>query len=94
VSSAFTVSLRVRKRWFNPTLLRLARNDPAAETGGAVAAQPRARMELTDEERDLLLAALFELRITHADDDEKAAQIEALVLKLGGDPDAVFFQPE
>jgi hypothetical protein len=44
-----------------------------------------------DAERDLLLAALFELWITHAEDTEKAAQIEALVVKLGGDPDAVFF---
>ena len=54
-------------------------------------------MELSGEERDLLLAALFELRITHAEDDEKGAQIEALVeeasilaiqeyLDRGGDP--------
>ena len=29
--------------------------------------------------------ARFELRITHAEDDEKGAQIVALVVKLGGD---------
>jgi hypothetical protein len=33
------------------------------------------------------LAALFELRITHAEDTDKGAQIEALLVKLGGDPD-------
>jgi hypothetical protein len=48
-------------------------------------------MDLTDDERDLLLAGLFELRITHAEDDEKGAQIEALVVKLGGDPDTALF---
>ena len=48
-------------------------------------------MEFSDGERDLLLAALFELRIAHADDGAKTAQIEALVLKLGGDPDTAFF---
>jgi hypothetical protein len=39
----------------------------------------------------LLLAALFELRITQAEDDAKGAQIEALVVKLGGDPDTALF---
>ncbi len=43
------------------------------------------------QERDLLLVGLFELRITHAEDGEKGAQIQALVVKLGGDPDAAFF---
>jgi hypothetical protein len=42
-------------------------------------------------ERDMLLAALFELLITHAENDLKAARIKALVVKLGGDPDAVLF---
>jgi hypothetical protein len=37
-----------------------------------------------DAERDLLLAALYRLRIKHVGDDEKGAQIEALVVKLGG----------
>ncbi len=48
-------------------------------------------MDLSDEERALLLAALFELRIKHAEDADKAAQIEGLVPKLGGDPDTAFF---
>ena len=46
---------------------------------------------LDAEERELLLAALFHLGIDHAEDVEKGTQIEALVVKLGGDPDAVFF---
>jgi hypothetical protein len=48
-------------------------------------------MDLNDDERALLLAGLFELRITHAEDDEKGAQIRALVVKLGGDPDTALF---
>jgi hypothetical protein len=44
-------------------------------------------MEFSDDERDMLLAALFELRITHAEDDEKGTQIKGLVEKLGGDYD-------
>ena len=47
-------------------------------------------MELDAGERDLLLAALFHLRIDHAEDDAKGAEIEALVAKLD-DPQAVFF---
>lgn len=46
-------------------------------------------MELTDEELDLVLAGLFELMITYVEDDEKRAQVKALVVKLGGDPDAI-----
>jgi hypothetical protein len=48
-------------------------------------------MELDAEECDLLLTAVFHLRIDHAEDIEKGARIEALVVKLGGDPEAVFF---
>jgi hypothetical protein len=48
-------------------------------------------MELSTEERDMLLAALFALRVSHAEDAQKAAQIEALVVKLGGDPDTALF---
>jgi hypothetical protein len=48
-------------------------------------------LELSDDERDVLLTALFELRITRFEDAEQAAQIDALLLKLGGDLDAVFF---
>jgi hypothetical protein len=48
-------------------------------------------LDVSTDERDLLLAALFHLRIDHAEDNEKGAEIEALVAKLGGDPEAVFF---
>jgi hypothetical protein len=48
-------------------------------------------MELRDEERRLILAGLLELTITFAEDDEKRAEIKALVRKLGGGPDAMFF---
>jgi hypothetical protein len=46
-------------------------------------------MDLTD--RDLILAGLFELRITHLEDDDLCAAIDALAFKLGGDPAAMFF---
>ena len=50
-------------------------------------------MDLTAEERDLLLAALYVLRITDAmDGDEKRQTIEMLARRLGGDLDATFFQ--
>ena len=48
-------------------------------------------MELSDDERDLLLSALSELSRTRPDDDVKHEQAKALVLKLGGDPEAVSF---
>ena len=60
-------------------------------------------MDLSDDERELLLAGLFELSVTRSafdgDPDRDLipivaitpAQIEALVVRLGGDPEAVFF---
>jgi hypothetical protein len=48
-------------------------------------------MEFNNAERDVLLAALFALRIAQAENSEKAAQIEALAVKLGGDPDTALF---
>jgi hypothetical protein len=60
----------------------------------ACAAQSSQGMDLTDNERDLLLAGLFELTITHAEDDEKRERCKALAEKLGGDADAVFFRAE
>ena len=59
--------------------------------------------ELSEEERDLVLAALFELWLTRStfDDDPDADQspftrisreaIEGLVARLGGDPDTALF---
>ena len=51
----------------------------------------RSGTDLTSDERGLLLAALFHLRIDDAEDVEKGVRIAALVVKLGGDPEAVFF---
>ena len=51
-------------------------------------------MDLTYDERNLILAGLFELTITYAEDDEKRERCKALAAKLGGDPDAMFFQAE
>jgi hypothetical protein len=50
-------------------------------------------MELTDDERHLVLAGLFVLNITHAaDNDEEREAIKALARKLGGDPEATYFR--
>jgi hypothetical protein len=43
-------------------------------------------VSLSESERVLLLAGLTELRAAHADDDLRAAEIDALVVLLGGDP--------
>ena len=50
-------------------------------------------VEFTADERMILLRALFELRITLADSNAlpETARIEALVYRLGGDPDAPMF---
>jgi hypothetical protein len=49
-------------------------------------------MDLTDEERNLLLAGLYVLRITDAlDGDEKRQAIDSLAQRLRGDTDATFF---
>ena len=51
-------------------------------------------MHLTDDERALLLAGLYVLRITDAMErlDQRDA-IERLARRLGGDADATFFRP-
>ena len=46
-------------------------------------------MELNDRERALVLAGLFELRITHLEDTARCEAIDALVEKLGGDRSAM-----
>jgi hypothetical protein len=51
-------------------------------------------MELSDDERDLILAGLFELILTYVEDDDKRARCKALLRKLGGDPEAMFFDPQ
>jgi hypothetical protein len=47
--------------------------------------------DLSDDERDLLLAALFNDRTARAEGEAKGAKIETLVVKLGGDPDTPMF---
>jgi len=46
---------------------------------------------LTHADRDLILAGLFELTITYVEDDEKRQNCKALVKRLGGEPDAMFY---
>ena len=51
-------------------------------------------MELSDDERNLLLAGLYVLRITRAPDgDEVLKAIDALARSLGGDPETTYFRP-
>ena len=50
-------------------------------------------MNLTEDERLLLLAGLFVLSITRvADDDAEREAIRVLARKLGGNPEATYFQ--
>jgi len=48
-------------------------------------------MDLSDDERDLILAGLFELTITYLDDADKIERCTALADRLGGDQEALFF---
>jgi len=48
-------------------------------------------VHLNDDERGLVLAGLFELRITHLENDVLWDAISALAGKLGGDSSAMFF---
>ena len=48
-------------------------------------------MDITQDERDLILAGLFELTISYVDDDVKREQCKELAEKLGGDVRAMFF---
>ena len=50
-------------------------------------------IDLTDDERRLLLAGLFVLSITQAaGNDQEREAIRALARRLGGDPDATYFR--
>jgi len=51
-------------------------------------------MDFTESERNLVLSGLFELRITRLEDDDQWGAIDALAVKLGGDPGAMFFAIE
>ena len=48
-------------------------------------------MDFTDDERDLILAGLFELTITYLDDASKVERCANLATRLGGDREALFF---
>ena len=48
-------------------------------------------MDFTSHERDLLLAGLFELRITCLENDDTCAAIDRLAEKLHGDVSAMFY---
>jgi hypothetical protein len=48
-------------------------------------------MTISSGERALILAGLFELRITHLEHDARCWAIEDLAVQLGGDPSHVFF---
>jgi hypothetical protein len=47
--------------------------------------------DITLEERDLILEALFDLTISFFDTPEKIARCREVATKLGGDPDALWF---
>jgi hypothetical protein len=49
------------------------------------------RLRLTDDELRLILAGLFELRLTCLESDVACAQIDDLAEKLGGDRRAMFY---
>ena len=48
-------------------------------------------MELTDGDLAQILTGLFGLRITHLEDADRCAAIDALARRLGGDPTAMFY---
>jgi len=47
--------------------------------------------DLTDAEHELILAGLFELRITRLEDDHLCADLDTLAAKIGGDPGDLFY---
>jgi len=48
-------------------------------------------VDLTDDERDLLLRGLFELSIRHVEETDLGTETAALAARLGGNPEAMFF---
>jgi len=50
-------------------------------------------VELTDEELRLILAGLFELRITHLESAEMWERTTVRAERLGGNSEAMFFEP-
>jgi hypothetical protein len=52
---------------------------------------PDSPVRITPGELNLVLAGLFELHITRAEEEQTRAAIRDLVSKIGGDPEAPFF---
>jgi len=50
-------------------------------------------LDLTNDERDLILAGVFELTMTNVEDDATRERCNALAVKLGGDATQIFFEP-
>jgi len=50
-------------------------------------------LDLTNDERESILAGVFELTVTNVEDDEKRERCKALAVKLGGDATQIFFEP-
>lgn len=48
-------------------------------------------MDLTDADRNLILLGLFELTITHVENDGLREQAKELAVTLGGDAEAMFY---
>jgi hypothetical protein len=48
-------------------------------------------MELTTDERALILRGLFELTISYVEDDDLRERAKAPAVRLGGDPDEMFY---
>jgi len=63
----------------------------AGRRGKGHGAVRRSGLQAVGESNALALAGLFELRITHLENESRCADIEGLVEKLGGDPEAMFY---
>ena len=50
-------------------------------------------MKLTPDDIRRILAGVLELAITRCDDPAELTRIRTFVVKLGGDPEAVLFDP-
>ena len=49
------------------------------------------QLDITDDERDLIRAGLFELTITYLEDAAEVERCHALADRLGGDWETLFF---
>ena len=56
-----------------------------------LAVQGNLGMDCNRRQRDLILRGVFELTITHAEDNQLRAEASLLDAGLGGDPEVMFF---